>query len=280
MEIYKEKYIKYKSKYIKLKKKIDENLSGGKDMSVMTNNYNQIKNMIPIDTKEKIGETNFVNNKIIIDTKEKSDQSRIVNDKIIIDIDYNQKIKYRNKLLNEKTFLYLIDEDKSIIDIELAKKIINGSINISLNKDNFLNLNITSEIYHSINIQNNTLSLPGLSIYLIDKMDNEWDVSKIHDLLKNKIIGKHTLYMPYQTEIKGVLLEDLIKILDLNNNKININKFYVNVKFEGQEELNKIMNENKNSTFGTINTVIKDFDYTDFKNNYYEDYVDINDYFM
>jgi len=42
-----------------------------------------------------------------------------------------------------------------------------------------------------MNIRNNTLSLPGLSILLIDKFNDEWDIDKIHKLLKNnKIIGK------------------------------------------------------------------------------------------
>ena len=150
---------------------------------------------------------------------------------------------------------------------------------------NILNLNIETEIFYSSNIQNNTLSLSGLSIYLAEKHSDEWDVGKIHKLLENKIVGKHIISIPYETEVEGILLEDLILLVsssNINMTKFVSNKFILNVKFKGKKELEKMNEYNKKSTYGTINLDIKDNDYKDFMNkngNDYDDYVDINDYF-
>lgn len=133
-----------------------------------------------------------------------------------------------------------------------------------------------------MNIRNNTLSLPGISILLVDKFKDEWNIKNIHKLLKNKIAGKHILFMPYQTKIKGILLKNLIKILNINDNDINTNKFIVNVEIKDNQILKKIIKEQNNSTYGTINTIIKDSDYKDLFNDYndYIDYVDIDDYIV
>ena len=111
---------------------------------------------------------------------------------------------------------------------------------------------------------------------MVDGLEDEWDVGKIHKFLKNKIKGKHILFMPYQTDINGILLEDLLKILNLNN--VNSNNFYVNVKLQDQEIINKIINDEKNSSYGTINTITKDIDYKDLFNDN-ADYVNIDEFF-
>lgn len=256
MNFYKKKYEKYKLKYIKLKKKFDFDFDKTKNSNIENIVYNFKK-----ETKE---DNNYFEN---INDKE------ILNKQKLYDKEINKKLE----LLQNKVSIYNTENDKSIIDKTFAEKIINGSIDFELDNDNILNLNIKTEVYHSINIRNNTLSLPGMSILLVDKIKDEWDVGKIHEFLKdkNKIKGKHILFMPFQTDINGILLEDLLKILDLNNVNSN-NNFIVNVNLQGQNILNKIMKEQKKSRYGTINTVTNDIDYKDiFNYNDNDDYVDI-----
>lgn len=274
MDIYKQKYEKYKFKYIELKNKmrvLNQNGRGDKySMGVINDEITTEHKLNLLNNKTSVYKVNN-SYKPNIDTNKK----KFTEETLIVE-GQSDKIKQ----LNDKISVYKVENNETVIDINLAEKIINGSIHFHIDDDKILNLDIETEIFHSMNIRNNTLSLPGITILLVDKFEDEWNVGEIHKLLNNKIIGKHTLFMPYQTEIKGILLENLIKILDLND--INTNKFIVNVEIKGNEILEKIIEENNNSTYGTINTTIKDTDYKDLFNDYndYIDYVDINEYYI
>jgi hypothetical protein len=226
MNNYKQKYQKYKLKYIELKNKNNKTIGGDG--------------------------FNFQN------INDQAINDKVINDQVIND----QVINYKMKLLNEKKSIYNSDLDESIIDFDFAKNIIDGKINYNVDDNNILNINIESNIYYSMNIYNNTLSVPGLSIYLKDSFDNELDVEKIHKLLENKINGKHILFIPFQKQISGIKLKDLAEILKLNH--LNSKEFIVNVKLIGKKILNELKTEIKKSKYGIININDQEAEYNDY----------------
>ena len=276
MNIYKQKYEKYKFKYIELKNKMCVLNQNGRGVKYSMGVIND-----EISTEQKL---NLLNNKSSVHNinnlyKPNTDiNKKNFTKEILINKGQSEKIKQ----LNDKTSIYKLENNETVIDINLAEKIIDGSIHFHIDNDNIFNFDIETEIFHSMNIRNNTLSLPGISILLVDKFEDEWNIEKIHKLLDNKIVGKHTLFVPYQTEIKGILLKNLQEILDFNDDNINTTKFIVNVKIKSDEIFKKIIDEQKNSTYGTINTTIKDIDYKDLFNDYddYLDYVDVDEYIV
>jgi hypothetical protein len=177
-------------------------------------------------------------------------------------IDIKQNTNTKIKLLKKNKSTYDLSIGDSIIDFNFAENLINGLVDYTIDIDNVLNINIKSEIYYSMNIYNNTLSIPGLSIYLKNSFDDELDVEKIHKLLENKIIGKHILFMPFQKKINGILLKDLAEILELKN--VNSHEFILNVELVGQDVLLKLKKNIDDSQYGMININDEKFEYNDY----------------
>jgi len=170
-------------------------------------------------------------------------------------------------LFKEKISTYSVDLDKTIIDLDFAEKIIKGYINYSVD-ENILNINIKCPIYYSVNIYNNTLSIPGLSVYLMEHMDDEFNIENIHKLFNNSIKGKHILFMPSQKEINGILLKDLVEILELHS--VNSTIFNLNIELVSNKIFNHLENEKDTFEYEMIKID---------NSNEYDDYIDISNYF-
>jgi len=167
----------------------------------------------------------------------------------------NKYIKYKLKYLNLLNEYKLNggDEEK---DTSLEKKSLNTESDIGVINfkfiDDIINKRVTYKINNSMiyfiiyvpaflrsSIKNNTLSIPGTSIYLDNKYDDEYDTAKIHKIIDNKeIIAKHIIDIPYSNKVEGVLLSDLLKYLKLT--KINTEKFGIIINLTNKDYLEKI----------------------------------------
>lgn len=186
---------------------------------------------------------------------------------------FKYKLKYLN-LLNE----YKLNGGDEQKDIILEKKLFNtdtdiGVINFKFIED-IINKRVTYKINNSMiyfiiyvpaflrsSIKNNTLSIPGTSIYLDNKYDDEYDTVKIHKIIDNKeIIAKHIIDIPYSNKVEGVLLSDLFKYLKLT--KINTQKFGIIINLTDKDYLEKIKENNPIQDVPLIKLKNDDLEYT------------------
>jgi hypothetical protein len=152
-------------------------------------------------------------------------------------MDYKKKyIKYKEKYFTLKKEQYILSQvvsitqkgglekkiydikDKnhlSVIDYSFYQKIKDGLIKYEI-INNVLFFKINMPIYHCMSIQNNTLSIAGISIYLNDNFKDEWNVKNIQNMVDSKqIVAKHIIDMPFNDIVEGVLLTDLFDELKL-----------------------------------------------------------------
>jgi MFS superfamily sulfate permease-like transporter len=146
-----------------------------------------------------------------------------------------------DNLLEEK--LLNINKDIGVINFKFINDIINKRITYKI-INNMIFFNINTVDYYRMSIQNNTLSIPGKSIYLDNIYNDEWDTGTIHKMFDNKqIIVKHIIDTPFNNNVKGVLLSDLLHYLKLTN--INTQKFGIIINLTNKNYLEKIEEKKK-----------------------------------
>ena len=205
MDYYK-KYIKYKTKYLNF---INQK---GKGIDIKSIYNNLEKNLLNTTKSNDIIKNNFEKN--LLNTTKSND------------------IMIEKKILNTQY------SNEGIIEYNFSKKIMDGLIKYKI-KDNNIFFIIQISAYNTISIQDNTLSLPGMSIYLYNKYEENWDIDDIQNILENnKIFGKHIIDIPYNMEIEGVLLKDILQKLNLKN--IDIKKFGLEINITDKDYLDKI----------------------------------------
>ena len=235
MDYYK-KYIKYKTKYLNF---INQK---GKGIDIKSIDNNLEKNLLNTTKSNDIIKNNFEKN--LLNTT-KSNDSMI-----------------EKKILNTQY------SNEGIIEYNFAKKIMDGLIKYKI-KDNNIFFIIQISAYNTISIQDNTLSLPGMSIYLYNKYEENWDIDDIQNILENnKIFGKHIIDTPYNMEIEGVLLKDILQKLNLKN--IDIKKFGLEINITDKDYLDKIKAKGIIENVPSIKLKFTDEEYEDLNYNEYD----------
>jgi hypothetical protein len=245
---YIKKYKKYKNKYINLK------LTFGGNYNITTNGNNQLYDPQTEESYDDNNKKTLDDNKQLYKTQneESYDEDNQVNDENLKIINVKSMFNFR-ELNTNKTM-------ETIISYNFINLFINNKINYEIDNDNYIVFIIKIFQYNMIDIFENTISLPGLSIILENTIEDELNVKQIYDfILGKKINCLHFIEMPTDNIVDGILLKELLEYLKIKNCKIN--KFKIKVILEKDEFYEKLKKEEEvKEKYNNINIIEEDDD--------------------
>jgi hypothetical protein len=276
---YRDKYFKYKNKYLILRNQLAGKRGSldvmpkfisrvpAHELQVLKTKSSYTKSDMLDQTATPFVEPSRKNTDVLKNEPSSHSKSDMLLQKVSLLENEPYKNKFKELSIQSKDISFLkldTSSEKAIINSNFIALLLNDQIKYELaaSSDNPTEQIITFIIdifpYNRISIYDNTLSLPGLSIKLQEHMDNNIDVPAIRELIKDRLIkSKHVIDMPLNTKVNGILLSNLLELIDERN--INSNEFNIKVNFaidplyekllaeyKSKMEKNKIDNAEKN----------------------------------